>query len=286
MISQRRRSTSQTNARLWKARIQRFLLVCLLLQFIIVGTGLFYTDNLNFIFPKKNAALHVVAHEKNIPVEEKDAVILEINKTFVKPQKSIILEEPADKQQELAAESIETYQKEILPPVLAPSPLQVNNTTGDAESRGTEDGDILSKNINATVNVAEKSEEIASELNFSEFHEQVSQDSTMTGSNRRQQSVPVISQGDESAIAAEPAAEVLREGTSGQYYYTVKAGDTLGIISKEVYGTVTKWRVIANANTDQLENNPNILRPGMKLVIPASTANGNIPIQPNSPASL
>ncbi len=87
-------------------------------------------------------------------------------------------------------------------------------------------------------------------------------------------------------VVAKPVTEVISQETSDHYYYTVQAGDNLGLISKEVYGTLTKWRLIANANTDQLENNPNRLRPGMTLVIPPLTETGGILLRPDSSAFL
>lgn len=49
--------------------------------------------------------------------------------------------------------------------------------------------------------------------------------------------------------------------------YTVVKGDTLSSISKKVYGTTSKWRVIYNANLDIIKN-PNLIRVGWELVIP------------------
>lgn len=49
--------------------------------------------------------------------------------------------------------------------------------------------------------------------------------------------------------------------------YTVKMGDTLSRISREVYGTSGRWAEIFEANRDQLPS-PNALRPGQVLEIP------------------
>ena len=49
--------------------------------------------------------------------------------------------------------------------------------------------------------------------------------------------------------------------------YTVKSGDSLSKIAKEVYGNAGRWREIFEANTDQIEN-PSLIRPGQKLIIP------------------
>lgn len=49
--------------------------------------------------------------------------------------------------------------------------------------------------------------------------------------------------------------------------YTVQKGDSLGKISKIVYGTADKWKIIYDANKDTLKN-PNKIYPGQKLKIP------------------
>jgi len=152
-------------------------------------------------------------------------------------------------------------------------PLQVRRTVGDPANSRTESGGN------------EESEEITTEIRSHESQEQVSQESSMIDSRHQQQVISVVSLADESATVAEPATEVISQETSGQHYYTVQAGDTLGLISRELYGTYAQWRVIANANTDQLGNNPNRLRPGMVLVIPTLKETGAIPLQGDSPAS-
>lgn len=50
--------------------------------------------------------------------------------------------------------------------------------------------------------------------------------------------------------------------------YTVKAGDTLSKISKEIYGDPNKYQKIFEANRDQLEN-PDKINVGQVLKIPA-----------------
>jgi len=50
--------------------------------------------------------------------------------------------------------------------------------------------------------------------------------------------------------------------------YVVKNGDNLSKISKQFYGTPHRWKKIVNANKEKLGHN-NVLRPGMKLIIPA-----------------
>jgi phage tail protein X len=49
--------------------------------------------------------------------------------------------------------------------------------------------------------------------------------------------------------------------------YVVCVGDTLAGIAHKVYGNAKKWEAIYAANKGQIAN-PNLIRPGQKLVIP------------------
>jgi nucleoid-associated protein YgaU len=51
--------------------------------------------------------------------------------------------------------------------------------------------------------------------------------------------------------------------------YTVKAGDTLSKISKEIYGDAKRYVKIYEANRDQLSD-PDKIKPGQVLKIPAA----------------
>ncbi len=51
--------------------------------------------------------------------------------------------------------------------------------------------------------------------------------------------------------------------------YTVQKGDTLSLIAKKVYKDGRKYHRILKANEAVLKGNPNRLKPGMKLVVPA-----------------
>ena len=65
-----------------------------------------------------------------------------------------------------------------------------------------------------------------------------------------------------SQASATPAQSAAESGT-----YTVKSGDTLSRISREVYGTSTRYMDIFNANREVLRS-PADLRPGQTLRIP------------------
>ena len=49
--------------------------------------------------------------------------------------------------------------------------------------------------------------------------------------------------------------------------YVVARGDTLSGIAQSLYGRATLWRIILDANRDQLSR-PEDVRPGMRLIIP------------------
>lgn len=50
--------------------------------------------------------------------------------------------------------------------------------------------------------------------------------------------------------------------------YTVKSGDTLWKIAKSLYGDGSKYKTIYDANKKVIGKNPDIIKPGQKLVIP------------------
>lgn len=50
--------------------------------------------------------------------------------------------------------------------------------------------------------------------------------------------------------------------------YTVKPGDTLTAIAKRELGNSSKWPDIYKANTKLIGRDPNLIRPGQKLVMP------------------
>lgn len=62
-------------------------------------------------------------------------------------------------------------------------------------------------------------------------------------------------------------AEILPD--AGEQTYTVASGDTLSRIAKKFYGNANQWRVIFEANGDQIKN-PDLIRVGQVLKIPAA----------------
>lgn len=49
--------------------------------------------------------------------------------------------------------------------------------------------------------------------------------------------------------------------------YTVKSGDSLSKIAKELYGDAKRWNEIYEANRDRVQN-PDLIQPGWTLRIP------------------
>lgn len=65
-----------------------------------------------------------------------------------------------------------------------------------------------------------------------------------------------------------PTRPPAQKPTTKKKTHVVKSGDTLQKISKKYYGKTTKWRDIYNANKKIIGPNPNVIKPGQKLVIP------------------
>jgi nucleoid-associated protein YgaU len=67
---------------------------------------------------------------------------------------------------------------------------------------------------------------------------------------------------------AVPQPATSSSGGTGQRAYTVKSGDTLSKIARDMYGDAGQYMKIFNANRDKL-NDPDKIHPGQDLVIPA-----------------
>ncbi|MFL6414673.1 MAG: LysM peptidoglycan-binding domain-containing protein [Bryobacteraceae bacterium] len=63
------------------------------------------------------------------------------------------------------------------------------------------------------------------------------------------------------------AAAASAGGTGSSTTYTVKAGDTLSKIAKEIYGNANEYHKIFEANQDKLQS-PDKIEVGQQLVIP------------------
>lgn len=56
--------------------------------------------------------------------------------------------------------------------------------------------------------------------------------------------------------------------TPTQDIYTVQSGDSLSKIAKKHYGDANVWKKIYEANKQTIGDNPDLIRPGQRLVIP------------------
>jgi LysM repeat protein len=72
-------------------------------------------------------------------------------------------------------------------------------------------------------------------------------------------------------VASQQQASSAQSGggrsSAAERMYTVKPGDTLSKIAKEMYGNPNEYQKIFGANRDQLSD-PNQIRPGQQLKIP------------------
>lgn len=53
-----------------------------------------------------------------------------------------------------------------------------------------------------------------------------------------------------------------------QDVYTVQSGDSLSKIAKKHYGNANDWTKIYQANKSEIGDNPDLIRPGQRFVIP------------------
>ena len=69
---------------------------------------------------------------------------------------------------------------------------------------------------------------------------------------------------------SEIAADIKVEKTDIYGVYTVKSGDTLSKIAKQLFGAANRYMEIFNLNTDILKN-PDLIKVGQKLKLPNPT---------------
>ena len=81
-------------------------------------------------------------------------------------------------------------------------------------------------------------------------------------------SVQGVTGGGVTLAGGEAAAAGTGAGGGGARSYTVKSGDTLSKIAKQMYGDASEWKKIHAANKAQIPN-PDLIHPGDELTIPA-----------------
>lgn len=70
------------------------------------------------------------------------------------------------------------------------------------------------------------------------------------------------------AFYSESDKNQIKPATPTQDIYTVQSGDSLSKIAKKHYGDANTWKRIYEANKDTVGPNPDLIRPGQRLVIP------------------
>ena len=71
---------------------------------------------------------------------------------------------------------------------------------------------------------------------------------------------------DFSDVSTGESTQAPASGQGGQSY-TVKSGDSLSKIAKQVYGDASAWKRIYEANRDTIKD-PDMIHPGQKFTIP------------------
>jgi nucleoid-associated protein YgaU len=77
--------------------------------------------------------------------------------------------------------------------------------------------------------------------------------------------------GGSSSTAPAPAGD---KTPAAPRTYVVQKGDTLSKIAKKFYGATTEWRLIYEANRDQIKD-PDLIQPGWSLTIPATAGSAS-----------
>ncbi|TNF37023.1 MAG: LysM peptidoglycan-binding domain-containing protein, partial [Deltaproteobacteria bacterium] len=70
----------------------------------------------------------------------------------------------------------------------------------------------------------------------------------------------------------------------GRERYTVRPGDTLGVIAKRTLGNAGRWQEIHQLNLETIGPNPDRIRPGQVLVLPADAQVAAPASAPQAPA--
>ncbi|HOU24067.1 MAG TPA: LysM peptidoglycan-binding domain-containing protein, partial [Anaerolineae bacterium] len=85
-----------------------------------------------------------------------------------------------------------------------------------------------------------------------------------------QKAAAAKAEADLEAATSQEAVEARERAAAAaaKHEYVVKSGDSLSKIAKELYGDAKRWPEIYEANKALIGDNPNLIHPGQKLVIP------------------
>lgn len=72
----------------------------------------------------------------------------------------------------------------------------------------------------------------------------------------------------EQAFYSDNDMNKIKPTTPTQDIYSVQNGDSLSKIARKHYGDANAWKRIYEANKDTVGPNPDLIRPGQRLVIP------------------
>ena len=87
---------------------------------------------------------------------------------------------------------------------------------------------------------------------------------TLAATQKQNETIAQTFEIHKKVVAAGPAALA----TPKARYHTVIAGECLSRLARQHYGDMQKWPIIHVANKGVIGKNPNLIRPGQKLVIP------------------
>ncbi|NLT73193.1 MAG: LysM peptidoglycan-binding domain-containing protein [Chloroflexi bacterium] len=73
---------------------------------------------------------------------------------------------------------------------------------------------------------------------------------------------------DEAVAAAREKASAAAKEAAGAGKYTVKAGDTLSTIARDILGDGARWKEIYELNKAAIGANPDVIKAGIELTLP------------------
>jgi nucleoid-associated protein YgaU len=72
----------------------------------------------------------------------------------------------------------------------------------------------------------------------------------------------------EQGFYSESDKQMITDAGPNNDVYTVASGDSLSKIAKKLYGDANAWHKIYDANKEKIGDNPDLIRPGQRFLIP------------------